>query len=308
MIVDDISKLAMNSNEAHSVEEAVASQRESILEPKFDGIRLLINVREDGGVRMYSRAGNDKSDRITLIEAEIASVFPPGTWLDAEAVDFNLDGSQNWGGAQSVMSSLPAKAQAAQGNMRLIVFDLIAYGGEDGRGAMFQLRRELLEKIFDSNAEKLNRVMLSPQFEPTQETHDMLVAKGYEGTMIKDLVAPYSSGKRVNGSLKIKLVETVDVVITGYTDGEGKYTNMIGAVIFGQYTEDGTFIEKRGKCSGMTDAFREELTANKDKFIGTTMEISFRTSMPDKNTGLPNYRHPQFERIRWDKEPTECIA
>jgi ATP-dependent DNA ligase len=141
-----------------------------------------------------------------------------------------------------------------------------------------------------------------------QDTHDALVAAGYEGTMIKSLDAPYTSGKRGWAWTKVKLIETTDAVITGFKPGKGKFSKQIGAIVFGQYGEDGTFYTERGACSGMTDVQRLDFTERQEDLIGTVIEISFRTSMPDKKTGLPNYRHPQFERIRWDKTKEECIV
>lgn len=301
-MIDNLKDLAMNAKEAHSVSDAVSKQRQPILEPKLDGIRLLVGVTEDG-VRMHARSGNRKGG-LTKIEAELEQVLPAGTWIDAEAVAFNDDGSQNWGGAQSVLGSGIEKATAGQDPIRLVVFDILAYDGQDARSLPASQRRELLETIFADNEEMFSRVQLIAQFEATQEVHDAIVAAGYEGTMIKDGTAPYMSGKRGWAWTKIKLVETVDTVVIGYKEGKGKFTGQVGAIVFGQY-HNGQLIE-RGACSGMTDAQRADITRRQDEFLGTVMEISFRTSMTDKKTGLPNYRHPQFERFRWDKQPEAC--
>jgi len=308
MEVVDVSKLAQNAKEAHSGEEALGKVKEPVLEPKLDGIRVLCHITE-AGTRMYSRGGNRK-DQIPHIGEELAAAFPVGTWLDAEAVAFNEDGSQNWGGAQSVMGATPGKDPAAIANMRLVVFDILSYGDKDARGATLKDRRTILETIFagDTGA-TFSRVMLVCQMEATQENHDELVAAGYEGSMIKDLTSTYQSDKRVWGWTKIKLIETVDVVITNFTPGKGKFVNQIGAIVFGQYDEAGLFHQERGKCSGMDDAFRLKLTQEGlDVWEDKVIEISFRTSMTDKKTGLPNYRHPQFERVRWDKDPRSCIV
>jgi ATP-dependent DNA ligase len=300
----ETSKLAMNANEATSVAEALTRIKNPILEPKLDGIRVLVNIREDG-VRYYARSGNRKYG-LTKIEAELAAVFPAGTWLDAEAVAFNADGTQNWGGAMSCLGSNPDKAKAKQDPIRLVVFDILSYGETDARAAALRQRREVLEKIFADNGNKLGRVLLAAQFEATQENHDAIVARGYEGTMIKDLTKPYISGRRGWEWIKIKLVQTVDTVVIGYKPGKGKFKNMIGAIVFGQY-HDGELVE-RGACSGMDDALRLDITNRQDELLGAVMEISYRTYMVDKDTGLPNYRHPQFERFRWDKEAHECTV
>ena len=123
--------LAMNSHPADSVEAAVAG-KDAILEPKYDGIRLLVH-RTEAGVEMYARSGNSKSGKLPAIDAEILRNLPAGTWLDAEAVAFNEDGTQDWGGAQSVLGSGTTRAQVLSGKIRLVVFDLLAHGGLDAR-------------------------------------------------------------------------------------------------------------------------------------------------------------------------------
>jgi len=122
--------LAMNSKTAASVAEATI--RESALEPKYDGIRLLVHVTETG-VKMYARSGNSKTGKLPAIDAELRMNFPAGTWLDAEAVAFNEDGTQDWGGAQSVLGSGTTRAALLSGKIRLVVFDLLAHGGLDAR-------------------------------------------------------------------------------------------------------------------------------------------------------------------------------
>jgi len=302
---NDLPKLAMNAKETYTVAEAAGKMQEPVLEPKLDGIRLLVHIG-DGRVEMFSRAGKSKTGALPHVDAELLTIFPAGTWLDAEGVAFNADGSQHWGGAQSVLGSKADRADVDRTTVRLVVFDILALEGRDVRASSAAERRRILESRFADGHK--GYTMLVAQFPAEQDTHDLLVQRGYEGSMIKDMAAPYTSGKRGWAWTKVKLIETADVVVTGFKPGQGKFVGMVGAIRFGQYREDGSFVEERGFCSGMTDAFRAELTDDQDGWVGRVIEISFRTSMPDKDTGLPNYRHPQFERIRDDKPATECIV
>lgn len=298
---DDLANLAMNAKEAHSVEDAAAKMREPVLEPKLDGIRLLVHVGVDS-VEMFARSGKPKTGKLPHVDPELLALFGPGTWLDCEGVSFNPDGSQNWGGAQSVLGSAADRADVDRESVRLVVFDILALDGEDIRYEPAGTRHRLLANRLAAHT---GYVMLVAQFAAEQEIHDELVARGYEGSMVKDMAASYTSGKRGWAWTKVKLIETVDVVVTGFKPGKGKFSNMVGAIRFGQYHE-GRLIEERGFASGFDDAFRMQLTAEADSWIGRVIEISFRTSMPDKVTGLPNYRHPQFERVRDDKTAEEC--
>jgi ATP-dependent DNA ligase len=311
---NDLAKLAMNAKETYNVADAAAKMRQPVLEPKLDGIRLLVHV-DEGKVEMFSRAGKSKTGALPHVDAELLQLFPAGTWLDAEGVAFNEDGSQNWGGAQSVLGSKADRGDIDRTSVRLVVFDILALEGRDVRASAASERRRILESRFADGHK--GYTMLVAQFPADQDTHDLLVARGYEGSMVKDMAASYTSGKRGWAWTKVKLIETADVVVTGFKPGQGKYVDMVGAIQFGQYVEytspagDKSYklIEERGFCSGMTDAFRQQLTdEGLAAWKGRVIEISYRTAMRDKQTGLPNYRHPQFERVRDDKPATECVV
>lgn len=294
----DPSKLAMNSKTATSVADAAGS-RDSVIEAKYDGIRLLLHVTEDG-VRAYARSGNSKTGKLPAIEAELTTRLPAGTWLDGEAVAFNADGTQDWGGAQSCLGSSTARAAAGSERIRFIVFDMLAYGGTDCRSLKLQERRELLDSIFDGAG--FDRVTLSPQQPATEEAHEAHLALGFEGSMVKHLDAPYASGKRSASSLKLKATDTIDCIITGYKAAEpGSWIDragMVGAIEFKHLADDGTWIE--GRCSGMTTATRREITDNQSTLLGKVVECRYMTKMPSGAL-----RHPQFKRIRDDKTAGE---
>lgn len=67
---------------------------------------------------------------------------------------------------------------------------------------------------------------------------------------------------------------------------------------FGQEVE----LVELGYCSGLTDETRKDMSENPDKYIGECMEIS---AMEKTKDGF--YRHPQFSRMRPDKNPSECV-
>lgn len=75
----------------------------------------------------------------------------------------------------------------------------------------------------------------------------------------------------------------------------------IGAVTFGKYDKDGNLVEL-GYCSGLTEEMRKDMSENPDKYIGDCMEIS---AMEKTKDGF--YRHPQFSRMRPDKNPSDCV-
>lgn len=290
--------LAQNAKAIKSVTEACL--KDAVLEPKLDGWRLLAHVHEDG-VAVYSRSAKSYTGRLPQIEEELAALFPAGSWIDGEAVAIRIEDGlviNDWGQAQSALSSGAGKAQAAADAITFMAFDLIAYDGMDIRSLPFAKRRSALERIFDG--EDTERVQLNAQVEPTDANHDALIAQGFEGSMLKSLSAPYGSGKRGAGWFKLKATATIDAVVMGYKEGKDGFAGMIGAIIFGQYDEDGTLVE-RGSCSGMDMRTRKQISADPDGHLGRVLEVAHMGAMP--SGGL---RHPQFKRWRKDKPAEEC--
>lgn len=87
---------------------------------------------------------------------------------------------------------------------------------------------------------------------------------------------------------KVKPVLTVDLIISGFIDGKGKYVNKVGAI---------RCIDGEGKevctVSGMTDKIRFSLCAADE---GRVVEVAYQKVTRDKRL-----RHPRFKRFRDDK-------
>lgn len=106
------------------------------------------------------------------------------------------------------------------------------------------------------------------------------LAKGYEGLVLR----------QGDKWLKVKPVETHDVLITGAIEGEGKHKRRLGALM-----------TSKGKVgTGFSDSEREELwklcRPPLSGLIGETIEVSCMHFTPDGK-----FRHPRFIRMRPDK-------
>lgn len=267
------------------------------MEPKLDGIRLLAIVDEEG-VNLYTRSGKAQHGKLPQVEAELADL-PVGTVLDGEIVAFVEVGGkrmQDWGKAQSVMGSSVKRAASMADTLTYVAFDLLAFNGVDIRALPLHKRRDALERALAPS----DHVEVIERIDPTEDNYDRLVSDGFEGAMVKQIESRYSSGARGRGWFKLKATDEVDVVIMGFQPGQDGFSNMIGAIIFGQY-RDGVLVE-RGKCSGMTMKVRQDMTDNPDKYIGTAISVAHMGVMESGK-----FRHPQFKRLRDDKPSDECI-
>jgi len=247
----------------------------SVMEPKWDGIRLLAEVHEDG-VRFFTRAGNIK--RMPLCETELASL-PVGTVLDGEAAC--LTGV--WGDAQS------GTAKGDDTKLSFVVFDLLAFGDSECRSLMFSDRRALLERIFKNDFDK---IVLTPQMETSMENHQRLLDLGFEGSVVKRTNARYASGRRGGGWWKFKLVGTIDAIITGYEPGSD-----VGTIMFSQYDESGSLVHK-GRCKALKGSHNDvQGLIDRQQVV----EIKHNGIMPSGAL-----RHAQIVRMRDDKPALEC--
>jgi len=261
-----------------------------VMEPKFDGWRLLVHVGPNG-VDFFTRTGKSHKGKLPHIEAAL-SHMPVHTWLDGEVVALDDNGMPEWGAVQSVLGS---NGIDFGGNLIYFAFDLLAYNSLDIRRLPLSERRNALATALTPTA----NVRITPQFPADHTLHDQLVEQGYEGTIIKNPARPYASGKRGQGWFKLKATDEMDVVIMGFKPGESSFAGMVGAIEFGQY-QNGV-LTPRGRCSGMDMKFRKELTADPNKYIGQVISMAHMGIMP---SGSP--RHPQFKRLRTDKPAKDC--
>jgi len=90
--------------------------------------------------------------------------------------------------------------------------------------------------------------------------------------------------------VKIKPKDNLDLLVTGYEEGEGKHAGRLGALI-----------TRKGKVgTGFTDHDRELFWYRRHGLVGMTIEVAYMHLTPDGQM-----RHPRFVRERFDKEATE---
>lgn len=120
---------------------------------------------------------------------------------------------------------------------------------------------------------------------------------GYEGLMLnKDAV--YEC-KRVTSLVKIKSFKFSDLRIIGYEEGDGKYKDMLGAVI----------VDYKGNSvnvgSGFDEAERVKLWKNPSELVGKIATIKYKEVSKNKDTGLESLQFPVWNGLREDKtEPS----
>ena len=128
---------------------------------------------------------------------------------------------------------------------------------------------------------------------------------GGEGLMINLASGKYTH-KRTDQLLKLKQVQSIDMIVTGIQEGSGKYEYMVGAINCIIDTDDGKHIEV-SVGSGLSDEQRADWMLRPEKIIGKIVEIQyFSMSQDGKNKGSNNYslRFPRLKVVRTDKSTT----
>lgn len=274
------------------------------LEPKYDGFRIVSHIPEhDPGVEMYTRSMKRNEEKLPYVCEELREVFPPGTVLDGEIVALQpADGDRivnDFEHVQSIMLSKPQRAIEVAEEVRpldYIIFDLLFYGGADLRKFTYTERRRRLELAIGGTGD-LEHSFLTRSLPASIAEHDRFYEMGFEGSIIKNYESTYENGARGKGWFKIKPQASIDAIIVGFTEGEGKYVGKIGSIRFAQPDPASGIMIERGTCSGMTDELRDAISKDRDDYINKVIEVAHMGTYK----GSVSLRHPQFKRFRDDK-------
>jgi bifunctional non-homologous end joining protein LigD len=212
-----------------------------VYEPKYDGIRALVDLRA-GHVALYSRNGNDKTAQfpaiVTALEALAKKVGAP-LLLDGEIVAIDARGrplgfQQMQGRIHLRSASDIAKAEAQQ-PAAIVLFDLLRDGDEDVRGLTLAERRLRLQQRVKTPKSAAALIRLS-DIVPDDGRAMMARAKqdGWEGLIAKDGQSRYYSDKRTPFWRKLKLLNTEEFVIGGWTEPR-ETRQHFGALLLGYY-------------------------------------------------------------------------
>lgn len=193
-------------------------------EIKYDGYRTLAFVDGDD-VRLQSTNRRDVTATYPELADLPAGVHADSAVLDGELVVLDDDGRPRFDLVQR--HERPAV---------LFVFDVLRVGEHDTIGLPYEDRRRLLEQLVEPGD---HWSVPSYRVGGGADLLDATGEQGLEGIIAKRLGSPYVPGKRSANWRKIKHRRRVEVVIGGFTRGEGNRTGAFGALLVGVPTEDG---------------------------------------------------------------------
>ena len=196
-----------------------------VYEPKWDGFRALVTI-SGGQATLTSRNGNDLTERFrpAARAAELGTRSADAV-LDAEICALDNTGSSRF-----------SLLQEGSGTLVLVVFDLLELDSEALTGLPLVERRKRLEELIDPSR---GGIVVSPQFDDGDALLAAAEQQGLEGVVAKRVDSRYQPGTRSADWHKVKVRKDQEVVIAGYTKGQGRRSAGFGALVVGVYEAGG---------------------------------------------------------------------
>ena len=297
-----------------------------LFEIKWDGYRAVAFI-ENGKVRLVSRNQNELTGRYPELKDLPLFVKAKNAILDGEVVALDEEGKPSFSLMQQRTGFRPhGKRSAPKADVPVLyyAFDLIYLDGEDWRRMPLEERKRKLASIVKTG----DALRYSDHFEEYGKAlFDTAQEKGLEGIVAKRRTSCYEE-RRSSDWLKIKIRQTLECVVGGYTEPEGSRAHF-GSLVLGLYDQEQRLIHVGQAGSGFNQKSLAEiwktlqkLETKKNPFFGEVealrkvgwvkpelvAEIEFTEWTGGTNDGAgPKLRAPVFMQLREDKEPEECV-
>ncbi|MBI2777248.1 MAG: DNA ligase D [Chloroflexi bacterium] len=204
-----------------------------LFEVKWDGYRLQA-VIDGGRVRTFTRNGKDG-------ETYFPRLLAPATWItarqaivDGEVVAIGDDGRPDFGLLQERLGIKGAAGGSAAG-LVYQAFDLLYLDGRSLLRVPLEDRKRLLKSVLREDI----RVRYASHVDMEGVAFvEACAAQGLEGAIAKHRRSTYEPGTRSRAWLKLKVRPEQELVVGGWTPGEGNAKDL-GAVVVGYYEADG---------------------------------------------------------------------
>jgi bifunctional non-homologous end joining protein LigD len=295
-------------------------------EMKWDGIRVIAEVTSQG-CRLWSRNGLDVTGGYPeLVRVPSATGLPLPAVLDGEIVTLDKNGAPSFGLLQKRMHVRDPRQVEQLINevpVSVRVFDLLRVDGRSLLEATYADRRAVLESLGVNDP----LWAVPPAYSDVEEALELSASTGLEGVVAKRRKSHYLPGKRSSDWVKVKPVQTRDVILCGWHPGEGNRAGRIGSLYCGAYLEPDGELVLIGKVGtgldfAMLDVLGAELAAlevDKPPFDVSSVPPADRRAAHWLDPLLVaevtysgwardgRLRHPVWRGLRFDIDPETVI-
>lgn len=219
-------------------------------EIKFDGYRALIAARGED-VRVFTRSGQDWTDKFAPLVAAIAALDLPAALIDGEIVAHDAVGNPDF----SALQALLKRGRGAQGpddRVAFYAFDVLEAGGVDLTAFANIERKERLEALLAAAQPPIH--VADHVIGAGEQLLRAMCGAGQEGIISKAIDAPYLH-KRSHSWVKVKCIRRQEFVIVGWKASTTK-ARPFASLLLAQH-EDGLLAYKGNVGTGFGD---EELS------------------------------------------------
>lgn len=288
-------------------------------ELKLDGVRIVADKRGDKVLLGY-RKQRDATDSYPEVADAVRALGEARLVLDGEVVAFDENGRPDFQLLAQRIQAHTRDARRISGSLPVvyIVFDVLAIGDYDVRGFPLEARKAIVDAIVSEGSSGVLR--RHPTFDDGRALFEQCRLHGLEGVVAKRKASAYREGERSPDWVKVKCELHADLVVIGWTEGEGRRSRL-GAIDLGAY-DDGRLVVFGSAGSGLDERTIDTLTARlvelevpepvaegrylpkkNRRHVRPEMVVSVRY-MGMTSDGL--MRHPVFRGIRPDMNPRDC--
>lgn len=295
---------------------------------KWDGVRSGVAVDPAGMVRAISRNIREITRSYPELRQLPALTHRHRVVLDGELVVLDERGRPSFQLlAHRMHVQAPTRPLLTRTPVQFYVFDLLWIDDQSLLHTPFLERRERLTDL-DLNHEGLIRT--PPHYTDTRGPDLLAVARDHalEGVVAKRLTSLYYPGKRSSAWIKTPLRTTQEVIIGGWTAGNGGRSGTVGALLLGVHdASDGrlryvgrvgtgftrrmlhdmqAMLETRPRSSS---PFEDEVPREDARAAHwVTPDLVGEVEHREWTAGDNRLRHPSWRGLRSDREPGEVKA
>lgn len=273
--------LPMLAQRLKSPTDMVEKMGKVVVEPKLDGLRILIHYKSGKGgfVKTFTRNLNETSWMFPELKGIEKHINAQEVIIDTEAVGLD-EKSEKLANFQTTMTRRrkhEIEEASSKVPIKFYCFDLLSRNGENYMNKPYLERRKGLEKTIKEGV-LFELVDYKVTDDPVEidKINTRKQKEGLEGIMVKKLDALYVPGRTGWRWVKMKeaedkhskLADTIDCIVMGYSRGKGRRAQFgVGQFLVG--VRDGEKIKTISKVgTGLTDEQFKELNNRLEKISG----------------------------------------
>ena len=257
-----------------TADEMVEKMGRVIVEPKYDGTRVQIHIRQnpkkEWTVRTFTRNLEETTAMFPELKGIEANIKASEVILDSEAVGVDPKTGKYLPFQETITRKRKYQIEVMSQRIPLqfMVFDILYQDGESLiRWPLEERKRRLKQIVADSKSLKITEYIETENPEEIRRYHAGQLKKGLEGVVVKQVGSSYEPGRRGWSWVKFKEVETavakladtIDPVVMGFYRGKGKRASLgIGAFLVG-LRHQGRMVTVAKIGTGLTDEQWEEM-------------------------------------------------